>query len=152
MIAIIACVGKNGELGNCNKLCFHIKEDMDFFRRKTIGKAVIMGRKTYESIGHPLKGRTNYVLTSDPDSLMAGAIQCTNIDSFLSNYGEDVFVIGGASVYAKALPYADVLYLTEVDASADADVFFPKFDKAKYNKTVIKSGDGFEITEYVRKK
>lgn len=151
MISLIACIGKNRELGKDNKLCFHIKEDMAFFKRKTRDNIVLMGRKTYESIGHPLKDRLNYVATREPDSLTGNAIPCVNVAAFLENCRDDIFVIGGASIYAQALPYADVIYLTEVDAGADADAFFPEFDKALYKRKVLKTGDNFEIVEYRRK-
>lgn len=151
MIGLIACVGQNNELGKDNNLCFHIKEDMTFFKKKTSGKAVLMGRKTYESIGSPLKNRINYVLTSNPDSLDGNVIACLDLEAFLKNYKEDVFIIGGASVYAQALPYADVIYLTEVKDKAEADVFFPDFDKTLYNKRALKKTDYFEIVKYIRR-
>lgn len=152
MISLIACIGKNNELGKDNKLCFHIKEDMDFFKRKTRDKTVLMGRKTYESIGHPLKNRINCVATRDPASLSGNVIACVSVPTFLENCRDDIFVIGGASIYAQALPHADVIYLTEVDETADADAFFPEFDKALYKRRVLKTGDNFEIVEYRRKK
>lgn len=152
MIGLIACVGQNNELGKDNNLCFHIKEDMAFFKKKTSGKAVLMGRKTYESIGSPLKNRINYVLTSNPDKLEGDVIACTNLDSFLKNYKKDVFVIGGASVYAQSLPYADVIYLTEVRDTAQADAFFPDFDKALYVREVLKTTDYFDIVKYKRRR
>lgn len=151
MISLIACVGKNNELGKDNELCFHIKEDMAFFKRKTRNHIVLMGRKTYESIGHPLKDRTNCVATRDPDSLPENTIPCVSVSTFLENCRDDIFVIGGASIYAQALPHADVIYLTEVDVDADADAFFPEFDKSLYKRKVLKMGDNFKIVEYRRK-
>lgn len=151
MISLIACVGKNGELGKGNQLCFHIEEDMAFFKRKTRNKVVLMGRRTYESIGGPLKNRINCVATRDPVSLPGNAIPCVSVPTFLENYRDDIFVIGGASIYAQALPHADVIYLTEVDESADADAFFPKFDKSLYRRKVLKTGENFKIVEYRRK-
>lgn len=152
MIGLIACVGQNNELGKDNNLCFHIKEDMAFFKKKTSGKAVLMGRKTYESIGSPLKNRINYVLTSNPDRLEGNVLACTNLDSFLKNYKKDVFVVGGASVYAQSLHYADVIYLTEVKDTAQADTFFPDFDKALYARKVLKATDYFDIVRYKRRR
>lgn len=151
MISLIACVGRNNELGKDNKLCFHIKEDMDFFRRTTMGQVVLMGRNTYESIGRPLKGRTNCVLAHRPEELDGRVLGCSNIHDFLTNCSNDIFVIGGASVYRQALPYADVIYLTEVEDTADADTFFPEFDKSLYDRIIIKKGKNFEIVEYRRK-
>lgn len=151
MISLIACIGQNNELGKGNELCFHIKEDMEFFKKMTSGNAVLMGRKTYESIGSPLKNRINYVLTSNPDKLEGDVLACTNLDSFLKNHKKDVFVIGGASVYAQSLPYADVIYLTEVKDTAQADAFFPDFDKALYAREVLKITDYFDIVKYKRR-
>lgn len=154
MISIIACVGKNNELGKDNELCFHIKEDMDFFKRKTRDKTVLMGRKTYESIGHPLPYRVNYVVTRGEREI-AGVVICTDLNLFLQNTKEEVFVIGGASIYKQALPYTDVIYLTEVDAEADADAFFPEFDKTLFKRKVLRGGeeDGvkFKMVKYTRK-
>lgn len=154
MISAIACVGKNNELGKDNKLCFHLKTDMRFFKRKTLYSPVVMGRKTYESIGHSLPNRVNYVVTRG-DGEFPGAIICADLDLFLQNTEEDVFIIGGASIYKQALPYTDVIYLTEVDAEADADAFFPEFDKTLFKRRVLRSGeeDGvkFKMVKYTRK-
>lgn len=156
MISLIACVGKNNELGKDNKLCFHLKTDMKFFRHKTWKHPVVMGRKTYESIGHPLPERINYVLTRGMGQPNGAVIILSDLDSFLKNMKEDVFVIGGASIYEQALPYADIIYLTEVYAEAEADSYFPKFNKSKYWRNVLREGeeDGlkYKIVKYTRRK
>ena len=143
MISIIAAIGKNNELGSKNQLIFHLKEDMQFFKATTMGHSVLMGRKTFESIGRPLPGRTNYVVTRHPELLPEGVEPVVELEKSLDNWQnstEELFVIGGGAVYEAALPFADTLYLTEVDATADADTFFPTFDKSRYNKTLIKKG------------
>ena len=147
MFGIIACIGKNRELGNKGGLVFHIKEDMQFFKETTMGHPVIMGDRTFTSLPHALPGRTNYVLTRHPERLPEGVIPVSDIEAFIKEHSdEEVFVIGGGFVYNEFLPYADNLYLTEVDAEAEADTFFPEFDKSKYEKTIIKKGQSDDLT------
>jgi len=149
MISIIAAIGKNNELGKGNDLVFHIKEDMKYFRETTSGHTVAMGRKTWESLPGKLKDRTNIVFSRHD---VEGADQSvSDIIKFAEenkDTTEEVFIIGGGSIYKEFLPYAKCLYLTEVDASAEADVFFPEFDKSKYDKEIIKKGseNGIEYT------
>ena len=154
MISLIAAVGKNNELGRRGELVFHIREDMKFFRETTRGHKVIMGRKTWESLPRKLPERENIVISSQefegPDLIVH------NPDELIAefkNSEEEVFIIGGASIYALFLPYAQKIYLTEVGATvSDADVFFPSFDKSKYRKILIKRGVedglGFAISLY----
>ncbi len=147
MFSIIACIGKNRELGNKGGLVFHIKEDMQFFKETTMGHPVIMGDRTFTSLPHALPGRTNYVLTRHPERLPEGVVAVNDIEAFIKDHAdEEVFVIGGGFVYNEFLPYADNLYLTEVDAEAEADTFFPEFDKSKYEKTIIKKGQSDDLT------
>ena len=157
-VKIIACVGKNMELGKHGDLCFHIREDMKFFRDTTMGHKVMMGRKTWESMGaRPLKGRKNYVVSRRDltDEVPVGVSATTDPEKYLKIFAdvppEDeelyrLFVIGGASLYQMALPYADEIYLTEVDATdPEADTFFPHFDKTQYNKTIIKESSDHDL-------
>ena len=116
MISIIAAIGKNNELGKDNQLIFHIKEDMKFFREKTNGHKIIMGHKTWDSLPGKLKNRENIVISrhdfEGPDAIVH------DINQFIDKYkdsDEEVFVIGGGTVYHQFLPYAKTLYLTEVD-------------------------------------
>lgn len=161
MLNIIAAIGKNRELGKENKLVFRIKEDMEFFKKMTLGQTVIMGRKTLESIGHPLPGRINVVIsrhnlseTDENGNVLNGIITEQDPEALFRrlNEKENFFVIGGASIYKQALPYADNLYLTEIDETTDADCYFPQFDKSKYSKEVLQKGDNFEIVKYRRLK
>lgn len=137
-ISLIAAIGKNRELGRKNELIFKIPEDMKFFREKTMGHAVVMGRKTYDSIGHPLPNRTNIVITRSPDSQVPtlNVKYVSSIEEALEQAkiveGEEIFVIGGAQIYEQALKYANTLYLTLVDSEvADADAFFPDYSDFK---------------------
>lgn len=157
MFSLIACVGKNRELGKEGKLIFHIKEDMQFFKETTMGHKVVMGRKTWESLPFKLPGRTNIVVSSKdfegPDEVVH------DISEFVSKNQEteeEIFVIGGGRIYAEFLPYASNLYLTEVEAEdAEADTFFLEFDKNLYDRTVIKEGKdhdlAFSMVKYTRK-
>lgn len=155
MIILIACVGKNGELGNKGDLCFKLKADMQFFKESTVGHTVVMGRKTFESIGRPLPYRHNIVITHH----QIEGVECSDSLPFTLGYlrgkGESpIYVIGGASIYEQALPYADKIVLTEVDKESEADVYFPKFNEGAYVCTTISRGEEngikFEIKEYVK--
>ncbi len=158
MFSLIAAVGKNRELGNKGGLVFQIKEDMQFFKETTMGHPVIMGLNTFNSLPHALPGRKNYVLTRHPEELPEGVFPVTDLDKFIAeNQGsdEEIFVIGGAYVYSEMLPHCNTLYLTEIDASAEADVFFPEFDQTKYDKIILKKGHSHDLNysfaKYIKK-
>jgi dihydrofolate reductase len=131
-VSIIAAIGKNRELGKNNALLWDIPEDMRHFRDVTTGHAVIMGQKTYVSIGRPLPRRTNIIITRDTSFVAEGWIVCHSIEEALlyaqEKESEEVFVIGGASIYQQCIERAERLYLTLVDQSFDADVFFPEYE------------------------
>ena len=158
MIKLIAAIGKNNELGKNNSLIFHLKDDMRFFRETTTGHKILMGRKTFESIGRPLPNRENFVLTHSPATLPPDLTPVRDLDAFLKKYQsspEPLFVIGGATVYEKSLPYASELLLTEISASDPAaDVFFPSFNQSLFKRTLIKKGKeddlAFSIVSYQR--
>lgn len=156
MFSIIAAIGKNRELGYKNQLVFHLKDDMQFFRETTDGRPVVMGRKTWESLPGKLKNRTNIVISRHE---VEGADEVvSDIPNFINkhkNTDEEIFIIGGGSIYAEFLPYAKNLYLTEVNAAAPADTFFPDFNPADYSRETVKSGTennlDFTIIKYTRK-
>ena len=159
MISMIACIGKNRELGLSGELVFHIKEDMRFFKEKTMGHPILMGARTFESLPGILPGRKHYVLASHPEKLPPEVVAVTDLASFVEEFQNsttEAFVIGGAYVYAEMLPFADNLYLTEVDAETEADVYFPDFDKSKYDKIELKKGNQDDLTytfnQYAKKK
>ena len=131
IISLIACVGNNRELGYKNDLIWKIPEDLAYFKKITKGHAVIMGQKTYESIGHPLPNRTNIVLSDNMDFHPDGVLVARSMDEAIEvakeNEKEEIFFIGGAFVYSQSIKFADKLYLTLVDASAPADAFFPDY-------------------------
>ncbi|MBI4162673.1 MAG: dihydrofolate reductase [Candidatus Aenigmarchaeota archaeon] len=138
-ISIIAAIGKNNVIGFENKLPWKMKADMKRFVEKTKGKTVVMGRKTFESIGKPLKYRTNIILTRNADfeaelrGRFASLDRCTVANSieevFEITEGQDeIIIIGGASLYKQFLPRAQRMYLTIIDYNFDGDTFFPEFD------------------------
>ena len=132
---IIVAVDKNWAIGKENKLLVSIPADMKFFRSTTTGKVVVMGRKTLESFpnGLPLKNRTNIVLTKDKNYKVKDAIIVHSIEEALEelkNYAsEDVYVIGGDSIYAQMLPYCDTAHVTKIDFEYEADSYFPNLDE-----------------------
>ena len=146
MINLIVCRDNNNGIGKDNKLLYHISEDLKRFKELTTGKKIIMGRKTFESLGlKPLPNRINYVLTTDVlrlsekiynkhAHLLDNIHLCHPNDEFfkLINKNEDIFIIGGQSIYEQFLPIADKIYLTQVyDNSKEADTFF-EFDESKF--------------------
>lgn len=138
-ITMIAAVGKNLELGKDNDLIWHFKEDLKFFRDQTMGKPMVMGKKTLESLPKLLPGRKHIVLTSRDEGLPEEVEVVHSIDELLEKIKEypEVMIIGGASVYKQMLDYSDKLILTEVDAEADADVYFPKYNKEEWNSEFL---------------
>ncbi len=156
-LSLIACISRDGGLGMGNHLLWRIPEDMQFFKQTTMGGVVVMGRRTFESIGNPLPGRQNVVLSSRPLDT-PGIEWCessSDLDEYLATRSEPVFIIGGASLYTMYIDRVNKLYLTEVDGTQPADTYFPEFDKSKFLRRVIKSGeqDGikYNIIEYTRK-
>ena len=139
MISLIAAVGKNNELGLDNHLIFNIPGDLKFFRNTTLGKTVIMGRKTYESIGKPLPKRINIVVSNSLKET-DGITIINSFEEVLEKYlnsEEEVFIIGGESLYNYFINYAQNIYLTKVYANAVADKYFPSFDENNYNQTLL---------------
>ena len=128
---VIVVMSRNRAIGHGGRLLFHLPEDMAFFREKTLGKVVVMGRETCLSLPgkKPLKDRINIVLTTNADLIPDGFLTCSSIEALteiLSEYqSEDVFVVGGESVYRQLLPFCETAYVTLVDADADGDRFFP---------------------------
>jgi dihydrofolate reductase len=132
-ISIIAAIGKNRELGKGNELLWKIPDDLKRFKAITTGHPVIMGRKTFESIGHPLPGRTNIVITRNREWTHDGVKVFNSLETGLKYAktgpgAEEVFIIGGADIYAQALPLTSKLYVTIIDDTREADVFFPEFE------------------------
>jgi dihydrofolate reductase len=135
VVSLIAAVARNGAIGKDNQLLCRISEDLKFFRRTTLGSPIIMGRKTWDSVGRPLPGRRNIVITRNPQWQADGAECAGSLQAALDRIGDaaKAFIIGGAEIYAQALPLADELVLTEIDADLDGDTFFPPWDRTLFS-------------------
>lgn len=135
-VSIIAAVASNGVIGRDGGLPWRLPADMRFFKRTTMGHHLVMGRKTWESIGRPLPGRTMVVLTRDRSAAIPGVAVVHALSEAIERAraagDAEVFVIGGAEVYARALPRADRLLLTRVDAAVPGDVYFPEYDEDRW--------------------
>ncbi len=128
-VNIIAAMDRNGLIGARNKLPWKIKEDLLHFRETTTGHPVVMGKKTWLSIGEPLDARINVVLTHDRSLRAEGCIIAHSVDQILSEFaGQEIFVIGGAKTFKQFLSYASKLYLTRIDGEFEGDTFFPEFN------------------------
>lgn len=157
-VNIIAAIGQNNELGKDNKLIWKLPKDLHFFKGMTMDKYVIMGRKTYESLPNNLPGRILVVISSQDLEQYCDVI-CFHdlIDALAAFEHEDVFIIGGASIYEQAMPFVDKMYLTEVnEVEYCADAYFPAFNKRDWNIQTLDEGidNGIEYqrNKYVRKK
>lgn len=156
-ISMIACVSRDLGLGNKGGLLWRIPEDIQFFRQTTLGHPVVMGGATYRSIGKALPERQNIVLSrSEIDDPNVKCLHSLNrLEDYLEKLADEVFIIGGASLYETFLPRANRLVLTEVDGVRPADVFFPKFDPADFRARTLESGEAegvkYCIMEYIRK-
>ena len=132
---LIVNVDSNWAIGYRGKLLVSIPEDMKFFRSETTGKVVVLGRKTLDTFpgGQPLKNRTNIILTRNPNYQVKGAIICHSVEEVLEElkkyHSEDVYIIGGDSIYKEFLPYCDVAHVTRTDHVYDADAWFPNLEE-----------------------
>jgi dihydrofolate reductase len=155
MVTIVAAVARNGCIGKDGTLPWRIREDLKHFRDVTMGKVVVMGRKTWESIPEkfrPLPGRTNVVVTRQASfPLPAGVERAASLESALAAHaGHEVVVGGGGTLYAAALPCANVLEITHVDRNVDGDTFFPSIDPAIWKPSRREEHDGFSFVTYRR--
>jgi dihydrofolate reductase len=134
MISMIVAMDENNAIGKDNELLWHLPDDFKHFKSVTMGKPIVMGRKTFESIGRPLPGRENIVVTRDKLFLSEGITIVNDIDAALSacDKYDEVMVIGGASFYEQMLPLADTLYVTLVHESFEADAFFPEISMGEW--------------------
>ena len=152
----IAAVDKNWAIGNKNRLLVSIPADMKFFRQQTTGHVVVMGRKTLESFpnGLPLKNRTNIVLTANPDYHVKGAVIIHSPEELMEELkkydSDDIYVIGGESIYKMLLPYCDTEYITKIDHAFEADAWFPDLDRMEgWEQTEISEEQTCFDLEYV---
>jgi len=154
-IVIIAALSANGVIGIDGRIPWHISDDLKRFKRLTMGHTIIMGRKTYNSIGRPLPGRTNMVLTRNPDFQPPDGVQVyasltAALDACRQSGESTAFVIGGGEIYREALPVADTLLLTHVRREVDGDAHFPAFDRAHWIETSREDHPDYAYVEYRR--
>lgn len=137
-ISVIAAMARNRVIGIRNTLPWRLPEDLQHFKTLTMGHHIVMGRKTYESIGRPLPGRTTVIVTRDRRYRVEGCLGADSIAAAIQacKGDEEVFFVGGAEMYAQVLPLAQRLYLTEIQAEYEGDAWFPEFDRAAWLETV----------------
>ena len=132
-LSLIVAMDNNRLIGRDNQLPWRLPADLQHFKATTMGKPIVMGRKTWESLGRPLPGRTNIVITRNEDYLAEGAVVVHSLQAALAEAdAEEVMVIGGANLYAQALPQVDRLYLTRVDGDFKGDAWFPEFSESEW--------------------
>ncbi len=138
IISAIVAMSENRVIGDHNHLPWHLPADLKHFKTLTKGHPILMGRKTFESIGRPLPNRTNIVITSNPTFKAPGCIVVTSIDEAiqhaLSNNNEEIFIIGGANVFQQSMPYVSRIYLTIVHEEFEGDAFFPEINMNEWNE------------------
>ena len=156
---LIVAADKNWAIGKDNDLLCHLPGDLKYFKERTTGKTVVMGRKTLESLpgGKPLPKRTNIVLTRDESFEKEGCVIIHSIEELLEKYGqEDLMVMGGAEIYTKLLPYCDTCYITEIDKEFEADKHIPNvsadpsFEKVWESDEQLENGITYRFVEYKR--
>lgn len=134
MVSVIVAVARNGAIGKENGLIWHISEDLKRFKALTSGHPVVMGRKTFESLGRPLPKRVNVVITRRTDFRAEGCLRAGSLEEAVGMFdpSEEIFIIGGGEIYAQAMPLADRLYLTEVEHDYEGDTFFPAWNRNEW--------------------
>ena len=148
-VCAIAAMSENLVIGKDNKLLWHIPDDFRHFKETTMGKPIIMGRRTYESIGKALPGRTNIVITTKPESIQGDVVTASSVDDAISKAQkiaeetlvDEIFIIGGGQIYAAAMPQVDRIYLTVVHQNFEGDTFFPKINPAEWTEEIIQSAE-----------
>ena len=135
-ISIIVAMDANGVIGRDNELPWHLPADLQHFKKTTMGKPILMGRKTYESIGRPLPGRSNIVITRDSRYQAAGCVVVNSIDAAMDAAGEqdEIMVIGGAEFYRQVLPRTQTIYLTRIHEAFEGDTVFPELKDADWRE------------------
>jgi len=136
-VSLIVAMAKNRVIGVNNTLPWHLPADLKHFKSLTMGHHIVMGRRTYESIGKPLPGRTSVVVTRNAGYSAPGVIAVNSLEAAISACGDDneIFVIGGAELYLQAITLADRIYLTEIGANIRGDVYFPEFKRDEWLET-----------------
>lgn len=151
MITIVVAMGLKNEIGANNQLLWHLPKDLKHFKEITSGHPIIMGRKTYESIGKPLPNRTNIVVSTKKDWFEEGILIVGSLKEaikFAKKMDEEIYIIGGGNIYEQTIDLAEKLEVTQVNAELKADIFFPKINPKIWNKTNEVSHEKDEKNEY----
>ena len=158
-LSLIAAMDRNRLIGSANGLPWQLPADLAFFKRTTLGKPVIMGRRTFESIGKPLPGRQNIVVTRDTAFAADGCVVVGSVEQAIESCAaaQEIMLIGGASLYRQTLEQADCLYLTRIDHAFDGDTWFPEFDESRWRiewredfEADSRNPYGYSFVKYVR--
>ncbi|HCA25402.1 MAG TPA: type 3 dihydrofolate reductase [Pseudomonas sp.] len=158
-LALIAAMARNRVIGRDNAMPWHLPEDLRYFKAKTLGKPIVMGRKTFDSLGRPLPGRTNIVVSRQADLTLDGAQVFASIDDALNaarqqaqaDGVDEVMVIGGDNLYRQTLERADRIYLTRIDSEPEGDAWFPDFDEQAWtlaSERAVAAGEGYPAHVY----
>jgi len=153
-VTLVAAVAANGVIGRDGGLPWHLPDDLRHLKRLTRGHVLVMGRRTFDSIGKPLPERTTIVVTRQPDWRADGVLTAAGVPEALARAAEiddQVFVLGGEEIFRLALPVADTMVISEVDARPDGDTVFPTVDWASWRETAREPYDGFEVVTYTRR-
>ncbi len=138
IISAIVATAKNNVIGKDNNIPWYLPADLKYFKKTTLGHHIIMGRKSFVSIGKPLPKRTNIIITRDPFYIATGCIVTHSIEEALhiakENGEEEAFIIGGGQIYQQAFPLLDKIYLTEVDAEVEGEIYFPKINEDEWKE------------------
>ena len=140
-LSIVVAMDENRLIGKDNKLPWHLPADLAYFKKITTGKSIVMGRKTYDSIGRPLPNRRNIVISRNSKTLITGCEVITSIDEVLSitKDEDEVMIIGGASLCEQLLPQVSRLYITKIEGEFDGDVYFPEYDESDWRQVSCES-------------
>ncbi|WP_132255218.1 dihydrofolate reductase [Methylobacterium segetis] len=149
-ITLVVAVARNGVIGRDNDMAWRLRSDLRRFKALTMGKPILMGRKTFASLGRPLPGRANLVLTRDRSFSAEGVTVVHDWDGALAAAGAagELMVVGGGEIYAMALPHTDRIHLTEVDASPEGDTLFPPYDRSAFRETLREAHGAGEHDEH----
>ncbi|MGI8383691.1 dihydrofolate reductase [Robertmurraya sp. P23] len=142
MISLLWAMDENRAIGRNNQLPWHLPEDLKYFKKVTMGKPIAMGRKTYDSIGRPLPGRENIVITRSQGVTIEGCTVIHDVKDLLKRDDEELFVIGGAEIFKEIIPFVDRLYVTEIREEFEADTFFPEYNLSDWE--LIESTPGMK--------
>jgi dihydrofolate reductase len=150
MISIIVAVAENGVIGSDNRLPWHLPDDLKRFKALSLGKPIVMGRRTFESIGKPLPGRTNIVISRQAGLAIAGVVVTGSLDAALAAAGQvpEIVIIGGAEIFRQVLPRTDLIHLTRVHARVAGNVVFPELDPDQWRESAVEHHAADERHQY----